>query len=92
MTEYVVNRTLDLYRAGDIASDEWIADQTKRGNMPDHLRKGNIEPLEEPQAEEPPGHDYAVLTVKQLQAIARERGVPYHGKRKAELVEALEAD
>jgi hypothetical protein len=91
MTEYVVNSTLDFYKAGDIASDEWIAEQTRRGNMPDLLRKGRIEPIAGPQAEEPP-HDYSALTVKQLQAIARERDVPYHGKRKAELVEALEAD
>ena len=91
MTKYVVNRTLDLYRAGDIASDDWIAEMERRGNMPDLLRKGRIEAIAEPQAEEPP-HDYSALTVKQLQAIARERGVPYHGKRKAELVAVLEAD
>jgi len=37
-----------------------------------------------------PAPDYSKMMVKQLKAIADERGIDVHGKRKADLIAALE--
>ena len=38
----------------------------------------------------PPTPDYSKMTVKQLKALAHERGIAVSGKRKANLIAALE--
>ena len=38
----------------------------------------------------PPALDYSKMTVKQLKALAHERGIAVSGKRKANLIAALE--
>ena len=87
MSEYKVTRYLDNYKPGDIASEEYIEEQERRGNLGDLVTTGMLVFV----ASEPDAPDYAAMTLNDLRHLAKERGVKPAGRRKADYVEALES-
>lgn len=87
MGKYHVLRQFDFYQPGDVMSAEDVADQERRGNMPDLLAKGRIAYVT---AAAGPSLDLQSLTVAKLKAMAKAVDIPGYSKmKKAELIEAL---
>lgn len=86
-----VLKAFDFYQPGQIMTPEDIADQARRGNLPDLLKNGFVaddEAVAVTSAD--PVVDYDSMTTNQLKALARKAEIPgYYKMKKADLIKAL---
>ena len=85
---YQTTRNIDGMKAGTIAPDAYIAEQERRGNLPDLLSSGFLVQLQkdEPTDDTPPTLDN--LSYRELQRMAKARDIPANQSRE-DLIEAL---
>lgn len=91
---YRLTRNLDNLAAGTIAPDDWLALQDERGNLPDLISNGLLVEVESEgkrAVNEPPAPTLENMSYKELQRLAKSKGIAANQSRDVLLDVLLDA-